>query len=67
MVQDRQSAKGEGRFGVGLNEWLHKLNVKKQGGTAHYAVRRSNPGPTLAYIVPGCHSIRLNMTPGAFF
>jgi hypothetical protein len=52
MVQGRQSANGEGRFGVGLNEWLHKLNVKKQGGTAHYAVRRSSPRPTLAYIRP---------------
>ncbi|MHB8598626.1 MAG: hypothetical protein ACYDER_17650 [Ktedonobacteraceae bacterium] len=53
-MRDRQSVTGEGRFEVGLNEWLHEGNVKKQGGTAHYAGDGVAPGAHIAqaYIRP---------------
>ena len=44
MVRGRQSTADEGRFGAGFfeNEWLHRSQVEKQGGTAHVAVKRSS-------------------------
>ena len=54
VVQGRQSNAGEGRFGAGLNEWLHFHEVKKQGGTAHHAAQRCSPGPAHRHgFVPG--------------
>ncbi len=51
VVQSRWFVTNEGHFGVGLNEWLHR--VKKQGGTALHAVRRCGPRPAQACVVPG--------------
>jgi len=47
MVRGRQLTAGEGRFGVGCfeNEWLHRSQVEKQGGTAHVSIKRSRLGP----------------------
>ena len=66
MVRGRQLTAGEGRFGVGFfeNEWLHRLEVEKQGGTAHVSVKRSCLRPAYAHSSLGYH--RYSM-PGAIF